>query len=161
MVTALLILGFSVCGLSCFLLVRKESSVALRAPLHKDILCPSCKSSLHIEGMLDAAVFWGPGAIVFDCSYCHDRVYFSPYESHIETGILGCSPVLDPIPLEDFSYPSDFDMTSNIQEGILKIKIKEQSWIIPRYGLWNERTDIPCPSPAAKKVAPHAERSLP
>ena len=160
MAAALLILGFAVWGLSSFLCARKEDSVALAAPLHKDILCPYCKSSLRIEGMLDAAVFWGPGAVVFDCSYCRDRVYFSPYESHIETGTLGCSPVLDPIPLEDFSYPRDFDMTSNIQDGILKIKIKEQSWVIPRYGLWNERKDIPCPSPAAKKVAPHAASPL-
>jgi hypothetical protein len=126
-------------GLAANLLMFKEN-----------IQRPSCENFLPIEEMLDAAVFFGPGVIVFDCPHCRSRVYFAPYENHIEIGTLGCSPVVDPIPHNKFSYPAGFKMTSDIRDGILNIQIQGRRWAIPRYGLWNERTDIPCPSPAAK-----------
>jgi len=103
--------------------------------LENRVRCPSCKAPLEIEEMLDAAVFFGGSAIIFDCGHCHDRVYFAPYENHIETGTLSCSPVVDPIPHEKFSYSSDFEMTSNVQDGVLKIEIKKRSWKIRKYGL--------------------------
>lgn len=117
----------------------------LSAPTCTDIRCPSCKAQLLIKGMLDKAVFFGSGAIVFDCNHCHDRVYFAPNEDNVEVGMLGCSPVIDPIPLESYAYPQGFEMSSNIQDGVMMIAIKEKIWKIPRYGLWNEGSDIPCP----------------
>ena len=89
--------------------------------------------------MLNGAAFFGPGAIVFDCCHCHDRIYFALYEDNVEVGILGCSPVADPIPVETYAYPEGFDMRSNTHDGILTIEIKEQTWKIPRYGLRNGR----------------------
>jgi hypothetical protein len=161
MIDGLLVLGIiSVWGLCRFMQTRKEIPTASSAPILKDIQCPSCKAPLHIEGMLDRSVFFAPGAIVFDCNHCYDRVYFAPYEDNIEVGMLGCSPVVDPIPLESYTYPQNFDMKSNIQDGILSIGIKERSWKIPRYGLWNQRADIPSPNPVAKRDAPTA-RPLP
>ena len=144
-----------------FIQAKKKELPVAKAPFDKQINCPSCKTSLEMEGMLDSSVFFGAGAIVFDCCHCHDRVYFAPYESHIETGTLGCSPVVDPIPTMSFSYPQGFEMKSNIHDGFLKIQIKEQSWEIPRYGLWNERADIPHPSHAGKTEIPEAPRFSP
>ena len=140
---------------------RKERQKAAALPSDCNMKCPACNCSLHIEGMLDAAVFFAPGAIVFDCWQCHDRVYFAPYERHVEIGILGCSPVIDPIPCNDYLYPKGFDMVSNILEGILHIQIGARSWAIPRYGLWNERSDVQCPNPAVKRDAPQAARPSP
>lgn len=111
--------------------------------------------------MLDSSVFFCPGAIVFDCSHCHDRVYFAPYERYVETGTLACSPVVDPIPTTSFSYPQGFEMTSNIHDGVLKIQIKEQSWEIPTYGLWNVRADTLRPAPAGMKEIPEPARFSP
>ena len=116
-------------------IVPPQHKNKLELPLSNEIKCPTCHCPLEIVEMLNAAVFFGPGAIVFDCKNCHDRVYFSPYEDFIETGVLGCSPVVDAIPVEKFSYPNGFDMTSSTQNGILEIKINEHSWAIPRYGL--------------------------
>lgn len=115
--------------------------------------CPDCKEPLKIDEMLNASVFWGGGAIVFDCKHCHDRVYFAPYDDYIETGVLGCAPIIDAIPYEKFAYPSGFNMTSNIHDEILKIQIEENSWEIPRYGLWNERAGIPNPNNSVKRDA--------
>lgn len=114
--------------------------------LSTSVKCPRCEVSLDIEEMLNGAVFFSPGAIVFDCKQCHDRVYFSPYEDFMETGTLACSPVVDAIPYEKFGYPTGFEMESNIEDGILRISIKEKRWAIPRYGLWNERSNIPRPN---------------
>jgi len=162
MINALLLLGIlSLLGLWHFIRTKKAMRTASRSQTKKDTQCPSCNVLLHIEEMLDNAVFFGPGAIVFDCCHCHDRVYFAPYEDNIEMGRLGCSPLVDTIPLHSSAYPLDFDMKSNIQDGILKIKIKERSWKIPQYGLWNERKDIPLPKPAVKSDAPPAARPLP
>lgn len=165
MIVGALVLGvvgvFAVLGLCHFMRPRKTTRTALSAPIHADIQCPSCKAVLLIEEMLDCAVFFGPGAIVFDCCRCRDRVYFAPYEDNIEMGMLGCSPVVDPIPLVSCAYPLNFDMKSHIQDGILSIEIKDRSWKIPRYGLWNEREDIPRPNPAVKRDAPQAARPLP
>lgn len=161
MADAFLMLGIlSALGLYHFTLTKKSNSASSSSTNKIDTRCPSCKAPLHIEEMLDSAVFFAPGAIVFDCSYCHDRVYFALYEDNIEMGMLGCSPVVDPIPLESYAYPLGFDMKSNIQDGILKIEVKERSWKIPRYGLWNEREDISRPNPAVKRDTPQAARPL-
>jgi hypothetical protein len=117
MLSIFLIGAIVLSGMFYFLRAKKQMPYASAVPLETNIKCPSCKVPLQIEGMLDTAVFFGPGTIVFDCSHCHDRVYFSPYEDHIETGTLGCSPVVDAIPYEKFSYPPSFDMASNTQDG--------------------------------------------
>lgn len=162
MIDGLLVLGVVfVLGLYYFNRPETKTPTVSSAPTRTDIRCPSCKAQLLIEGMLDRAVFFGPGAIVFDCSHCHDRIYFAAYEDNVEVGTLGCSPVIDPIPLESYAYPQGFEMSSNIQDGVMTIEIKEKTWKIPRYGLWNERTDIPCPNPAVKRDAPQAARPLP
>ncbi|WP_263773024.1 hypothetical protein [Propionivibrio soli] len=80
--------------------------------------------------MLDTSVFFAPGAIVFDCPNCHDRPYFAPYETFIETGSLAAAPVVDPIPKAKFGYPVGFNMTSSVDDGVLTISIGERSWSI-------------------------------
>lgn len=92
--------------------------------------CPVCHGLLSIEQMLDTSVFFAPGAIVFDCPHCRDRVYFCPYDAFIETGTLGTAPVVDPIPRERFAYPQGFDMKSNIENGVLTVTVGERSWSI-------------------------------
>lgn len=135
-------------------LTGRRNSGALGVPFSTSIKCPRCHGNLEIEEMLNSAVFFSPGAIVFDCDHCHDRVYFSPYEDCIETGTLACSPVVDTIPYEKFGYRNGFEMESEIRDGILRIHIKENCWAIPRYGLWNERPDIPCPNKPLNPDAP-------
>src|SRR5690606_29898721 len=108
-------------GLCYFNRPEKKAPIAPSTPVRTDTQCPSCKGPLLIEEMLDGAVFFGPGAIVFDCSHCHDRIYFAPYEDNLEVGVLGCSPVVDPIPLESYAYPAGFEMKSNTEDGILTI----------------------------------------
>ena len=96
------------------------------------ITCPTCHGALTIEGMLDASVSFGPGAIIFDCPNCRDRVYFSPYETFVETGVLAAAPVLNAIPLEEFGYPKNFDMGSSFENDVLTRRIGDRSWRIPR-----------------------------
>ncbi len=154
MIAALLVLGIiSAWGVYHFLKTGKKTPTAPFVPTCTDIRCPSCNALLHIEGMLDSAIFFVAGAIVFDCSDCHDRVYFAPYDDNIEVGTLGCSPVVDTMPHECYAYPPFFEMKSSIQDGILNIEIKDKSWKIPLYGLWNKKAGISCPKPAVKGSA--------
>lgn len=104
-----------------------------RSALSDEVSCPMCGGRLSIDGMLDASVFNVPGAIAFDCSHCHDRVYFAPYEDFIETGLLGSSPVEDIFPQGKFSYPTGFDMRHELNKGVLTVTINEKKWDIPRY----------------------------
>lgn len=162
MIDGLLVLGVVfVLGLYYFNRHETKAPTVSSTPTRTDIRCPSCQAQLLIEGMLDKAVFFDPGAIIFDCSHCHNRIYFAPYEDNVEVGKLGCSPVVDPIPHESYAYPQGFGMRSNIQDGVLTIEIKEKTWKIPSYRLWNERADIPCPNPAVKRDAPNPVRPLP
>ncbi len=159
MIDGLLALGI-VFVFGLYYLNRPETKIPTfsSGPTRTDIRCPSCKAQLLFEGMLDRAVFFGPGAIVFDCNHCHDRIYFAPYEGSVEIGTLGCSPVVDPIPFESYAYPQDFEMSSNIQDGVMTIVIKERTWKIPRYGLSDGSSDIPCSS--GTKEVPPASRHL-
>lgn len=130
-------------------------------PSDNNMKCPTCNCILYIEEMLDAAVFFEPGAIVFDCWQCHDRVYFAPYENHVEMGILACSPVIDPIPCNDYLYPTNFDMISNIQEEILHIHIGTRSWEIPLYSRWIKNRNISYPNPSLQGTRRDEDASLP
>jgi hypothetical protein len=130
-----LILAVVLLGFINYLLDSKKNESPEMALLDASLLrCPACKNLLEIPEMLNASVFWGAGAIVFDCKHCADRVYFAPYEDWIETGKLGCSPVVDTIPCEKFAYSGGFEMTSSKEDGFLKITIAEDKWEIPKYG---------------------------
>lgn len=126
----------------------RRASAKTDAPKVVDIniKCPSCDLSLGMEKMLDAAIFYSPGAIVFDCIHCQDRIYFSPYETHIEVGILGCSPVVDPVPIAEFAYPENASPSCKENDGMLDVQMSGRTWHIPRYGLWNVRADVPKPA---------------
>ena len=133
-----LILVFVFLGFINYLINSKKNVSPEMAVLDASLLrCPACKNLLEVPEMLNASVFWGAGAIVFDCKHCHDRVYFAPYEEWIETGRLGSSPVIDAIPCEKFAYSRGFEIASSKVDGFLKITIAEDKWEIPKYGLNN------------------------
>lgn len=141
--------------LRAFLFLKKEAGNKLESPkLNPEIVCPTCSADLSIEKMLDASVCFEPGAIVFDCPHCKDRVYFSPYEKHIEIGRLGCSPVLDLIPFANSDYPENFKMKSEIKNGVLQIQVAEKVWRIPSVKIFLEESRS-----KAKTIKPKAENS--
>jgi hypothetical protein len=140
---------------------RTHTKSEISSVFDKNIKCPSCASALEMDKMLDAAVFYVPGAIVFDCMHCHDRIYFAPFDAHIEIGVLGCSPVVDPLPIGSFSYSEEANPVCKENDGILKVHMNTRTWCIPRYGLWNERTDIPKPADAGKTIASLTKTSVP
>ena len=111
--------------------IKKTSSLSEVTLLeYASLACARCKGNLKIEEMLDAAYCFCSGAIVFDCKHCNDRVYFCPYETFIETGTLAAAPVINTIPFCKYEYPIDFDMLSDIKEGVLNINIGANSWHI-------------------------------
>jgi DNA-directed RNA polymerase subunit RPC12/RpoP len=122
--------------------------------LNPEIACPTCSAYLSIEKMLDASVCFEPGAIVFDCPHCNDRIYFSPYENHIEIGRLGCSPVLDPIPFATSDYPENFKMKSEIKNEVLHIQVAEKEWRVPSVKIFLEESRS-----KAKTIKPRVENS--
>jgi hypothetical protein len=101
--------------------------------LEESVKCPTCRKILTIEEMLDNALYYGAGAIVFNCEKCNDQAYFWPHESHIEIGRLACSPVIDPIPYGNAAYTVGFEMQSSIQDNILSIQIEKNCWEITKY----------------------------
>jgi hypothetical protein len=138
-----------------FLFLKKEPGNKPRNPKsNPEIVCPTCRANLSIEKMLDASVCFEPGAIVFDCPHCNDRIYFSPYENHIEIGKLGCSPVLDPIPFANSDYPENFKMKSEIKNGVLQIQVAGKEWRVPSVKIFLEESRS-----KAKTIKPRAENS--
>lgn len=158
MVGFLLALGIiALSGYAYFSSQRTPIKTETLTVFEKDIKCPVCASSLQMDKMLDSAVFYAPGAIVFDCQHCHDRIYFAPFDAYIEIGVLGCSPVVDPLPIASYSYSDDASPVCKTNDGILEIRMNARTWCIPRYGLWNERTDIPKPADAGESIVRHAK----
>lgn len=88
--------------------------------------------------MLDAAIFFDPSAVVFDCPHCKDRVYFAPFDKRIDVGVLGASPVLNPLPIMSYTYPTEALATFEIEGEALKAQIGSQEWAIPNLDTWRK-----------------------
>jgi predicted RNA-binding Zn-ribbon protein involved in translation (DUF1610 family) len=137
MPATLYVVLFLVWILVCFYTRGKSQEAVLPLKSAGDMKCPNCKSSLALDKMLDGAIFTEPGAIVFDCPACNDRVYFSPYEDRIEIGILACAPVINPIPVSDHQYPAGSNLATTSADGYLYVVLWSVEWKIPTYRNWS------------------------
>jgi hypothetical protein len=82
------------------------------------IVCPACEAALDWSNVHTRSVFYAFGGykepcIVFDCERCSSRVYFRVFGNQIETGLLGASPVFDPIPCACVTHNTDLSMKIN------------------------------------------------
>jgi hypothetical protein len=60
---------------------------------------------MEFKAAFDAAFCWAGEevSVVFKCAHCGTPIYFGPRGNEIEVGMLGASPVVDPIPMA--TYP--------------------------------------------------------
>ena len=77
-----------------------------------NITCPECQGCIEFTAAFNAAFCWASGAVAFNCPSCGKPAYFAPSEQHIEVGMLGAAPTLDPIP--GVLYPA---RVSFLQQG--------------------------------------------
>jgi len=66
-----------------------------------NISCPECRREMEFKAAFDAAFCWAGKeiSVVFKCAHCGTPIYFGPRGNEIEVGMLGASPVVDPIPM--------------------------------------------------------------
>lgn len=63
-----------------------------------DITCPECQGPIEFAAAFNTAFCWASDAVAFACPNCGKPSYFAPTGEHIEVGLLGAGPALDPIP---------------------------------------------------------------
>ncbi len=105
-----------------------ETSLATKSELvtSDKLNCPGCKADLTISKLLHSSYCFGGNAIVFDCKNCQGKFYYYPQSGFIELGLLGCSPVIDPIPIYRYKYSLIMSRKNqiiniNFDNGVYKI----------------------------------------
>lgn len=63
-----------------------------------NIQCPECVDDLPFGEAFVRSFCWAGSAVVFPCPLCNAPNHFSPGEHSLEVGMLGASPVVDPLP---------------------------------------------------------------
>jgi hypothetical protein len=118
------------------------SSFAITRKLRKEIVithvsCPGCEVALDWPALLRCSVFYEfdggykEPCVIFDCEHCDARVYFRVFGNQLETGLLGCSPVFDPIPSDCFTINGDLSIKVDVEAGELTIVYESSSRTVP------------------------------
>jgi hypothetical protein len=99
--------------------------------------CPHCGHALDFEDVFRSAWCWSGAeiAVVANCPRCGDTLYFSPRAGFIEWGMLGASPVSDPIPMARYAI----ELSCDRQGEWVEIGYRQESRRLPSARLHDKR----------------------
>lgn len=107
-------------------------------PLHTGAIdCPHCRRALDFEDVFRTAWCWSGAeiAVVANCPRCGETLYFSPRPGFIEWGMLGASPVADPIPIARYAI----ELSCGRQGEWVEICYRQETRRLPSARLHDQR----------------------